>query len=422
MIPFEEITFQGTNINSEQKRINELSERLFKKVSSCLNCLGPILIFTVILFFSLLTHTFYFNIIPFWEAKYGRDFGNFLRLLGAHFTIYWIFNYCLAVIMKPGSTQDLQKSVFYRKNDPFKIPSEIIEIKSILKNKMNTRQVNVNDLDEFIIKTNNKCDNYEDSTNNIHSRLSENTSLSNNSLGVLTINNNWSLENSTLSNSEESKISDYYKEKESIERELSRNTSNIMSICKYCEIVKPLRTHHCTVCNCCIMKMDHHCPWINNCIGQYNHRYFINTITYQYLYSGLTSITSIPIYYISNRPNSIEFRFVTVLSFFCFFSTSFLFLINWFLLLRGNTLIEFIKIIGNDKRDNSIKDYSFPKWRDNIFIVFGTRSIFKALCCLSLKRLPISGLEWTKLIYREFEFSHILGSNLKEISTQQNNV
>lgn len=46
-------------------------------------------------------------------------------------------------------------------------------------------------------------------------------------------------------------------------------------ICKKCIGPKPLRTHHCSVCRTCILKMDHHCPWINNCVGHFNHRYFV---------------------------------------------------------------------------------------------------------------------------------------------------
>ncbi|KAF5281649.1 hypothetical protein FQA39_LY17747 [Lamprigera yunnana] len=54
----------------------------------------------------------------------------------------------------------------------------------------------------------------------------------------------------------------------------------VVSICKKCIAPKPPRTHHCSVCNRCILKMDHHCPWLNNCVGHRNHRYFFCCIVY----------------------------------------------------------------------------------------------------------------------------------------------
>ncbi|KAK9758838.1 DHHC palmitoyltransferase [Popillia japonica] len=56
--------------------------------------------------------------------------------------------------------------------------------------------------------------------------------------------------------------------------------SEAVSICKKCISPKPPRTHHCSVCNKCILKMDHHCPWLNNCVGYYNHRYFFLYMVY----------------------------------------------------------------------------------------------------------------------------------------------
>lgn len=48
-----------------------------------------------------------------------------------------------------------------------------------------------------------------------------------------------------------------------------------MRQCKKCSLAKPPRTHHCSVCKKCTLKMDHHCPWLNNCIGLMNYRYFV---------------------------------------------------------------------------------------------------------------------------------------------------
>ncbi|XP_061088821.1 palmitoyltransferase ZDHHC16B isoform X2 [Conger conger] len=49
-----------------------------------------------------------------------------------------------------------------------------------------------------------------------------------------------------------------------------------VSMCKKCIIPKPARTHHCSICDSCVLKMDHHCPWLNNCVGHFNHRYFFS--------------------------------------------------------------------------------------------------------------------------------------------------
>ncbi|GAA6013565.1 hypothetical protein JCM8202_000735 [Rhodotorula sphaerocarpa] len=38
---------------------------------------------------------------------------------------------------------------------------------------------------------------------------------------------------------------------------------------------KPERTHHCSVCQACVLKFDHHCPWIKGCVGLHNERSFV---------------------------------------------------------------------------------------------------------------------------------------------------
>lgn len=39
--------------------------------------------------------------------------------------------------------------------------------------------------------------------------------------------------------------------------------------------MKPLRTHHCRVCDRCVERLDHHCPWVANCVGVNNHKVFV---------------------------------------------------------------------------------------------------------------------------------------------------
>ncbi|XP_059892458.1 palmitoyltransferase ZDHHC16B isoform X1 [Gadus macrocephalus] len=65
-----------------------------------------------------------------------------------------------------------------------------------------------------------------------------------------------------------------------------------VSICKKCIVPKPARTHHCSICNTCILKMDHHCPWLNNCVGHLNHRYFYSFCLYMMLACIYCSVSS----------------------------------------------------------------------------------------------------------------------------------
>ena len=54
-----------------------------------------------------------------------------------------------------------------------------------------------------------------------------------------------------------------------------KQTTGEVRTCSRCAKLKPDRSHHCRLCDTCVLKMDHHCPWILNCVGLRNHRSFL---------------------------------------------------------------------------------------------------------------------------------------------------
>mmetsp|Transcript_18585 Transcript_18585/g.28542 ORF Transcript_18585/g.28542 Transcript_18585/m.28542 type:complete len:206 (+) Transcript_18585:637-1254(+) len=61
--------------------------------------------------------------------------------------------------------------------------------------------------------------------------------------------------------------------------------------CKKCKKIKPPRTHHCSICGRCILRMDHHCPWVGNCVGFNNHKFFLQFLISTFVGAAYTGLT-----------------------------------------------------------------------------------------------------------------------------------
>ncbi|KAK5136748.1 hypothetical protein LTR08_002044 [Meristemomyces frigidus] len=83
------------------------------------------------------------------------------------------------------------------------------------------------------------------------------------------------------------------------------------AICKTCNLVKPARSKHCSLCGHCVAKCDHHCPWVNNCLGRGNYSFFLAlllTLGVLQLYGAYLSYWILKPYLVTDATRSLPWR------------------------------------------------------------------------------------------------------------------
>ena len=344
-INFNDIT-ESTSVEENNDNIDNTSKKkkekkfdidyIFVYVSKFLKFLGPLFCITI---FTFLIYTYISvikNIFPYWYKNFisyenHKIFYNIYKYIIFFELLFTLFNHVLAIIIKPGSVQDLRNSKYYKEHsayysDNFKITP-------------------------FFIRNNNL-----------------------------------------------------------------NHQEMIWKICKYCKEIKPLRTHHCSLCDICVIKMDHHCPWINNCVGQNNQRYFLLFLFHSFCYTFLVTILTLPILLFhkkysqndteviitKNKVNMREIKYISILGIVSLIVEIFFCGWNWFLAFNGQTTLEFWASKTDYKFNEGIVNFSFGNWKKNLFYIFGTENIFKILFFPHVKKLPFSGLEFSKYVDKNF--------------------
>ncbi|KAI9290604.1 zf-DHHC-domain-containing protein [Neoconidiobolus thromboides FSU 785] len=187
--------------------------------------------------------------------------------------------------------------------------------------------------------------------------------------------------------------------------------------CRKCNFDKPDRTHHCSICGECILKMDHHCPWINSCVGYHNQKYFLLFIFYANLFCLFIALCLIPgvIHIFSDHlPVSInEIQLVFMLLISGLFAILLLFFVGFhiYLLVNNRTTIENLErtVYKVDEEDEPtaskyLNVFNVGKWR-NFTEVFGDNIILWFLPIRSVKGngivYPLSAYAYNTLSTRD---------------------
>ncbi|KAJ0003049.1 hypothetical protein NQD34_008198 [Periophthalmus magnuspinnatus] len=133
----------------------------------------------------------------------------------------------------------------------------------------------------------------------------------------------------------------------------TRAQSGAIRFCDRCQVLKPDRCHHCSVCETCVLKMDHHCPWVNNCVGFSNYKFFLLFLSYSMFYCVFIAATVFQYFLrfwegaLPNGPAKFHVLFLMFVSVMFFVSLLFLFGYHcWLVVKNRSTLGQYLVFLS----------------------------------------------------------------------------
>ena len=174
----------------------------------------------------------------------------------------------------------------------------------------------------------------------------------------------------------------------------------VIDTCGKCGRLRPPRTHHCSICGVCYLKLDHHCPWTSfirpNCVGHGNYRFFWLFLMFTWLSSCFGAINfSIALFALEHFKDDdssvfLSFAICAMLA----LAVGGLFFFHVYLVMKNMTTIE--SQGPNDSRaarargELVINPYNLG-WRTNFKEVFGPYEIYQVTWTMSWLAIPPTG-------------------------------
>ncbi|CAN8230958.1 unnamed protein product [Cochlearia groenlandica] len=182
------------------------------------------------------------------------------------------------------------------------------------------------------------------------------------------------------------------------------SSSHGVRYCRKCNQYKPPRSHHCSVCGRCILKMDHHCVWVVNCVGAMNYKSFLLFLFYTFLETTVVAVSLLPVFLVFFRdiggdditisPGSLAATFV-----------AFVLNIAFALSVLGFLIMHIMLVARNTTTIEAYEKHTTPNWpydlgrKANFEQVFGRDKMYWFVPLYTeedVKKLPaLRGLDFT---------------------------